>query len=296
MKDELGERIKSYEKDSLTLTHVEGFRHYIVRLDGNNFSKFTNGLTKPHDTIFSQVMILVTQDLVKKYNVASGYTHSDEITLIFRQMCTLEEYQDEKKEHLHNGKTSKLVSLIASYCSVRFNYHYNKMINDGVVSYDAKTSKKIQNMTAAFDARVVVFPYEKQDIEVANHMIWRSVFDCYRNAVSTYHDYYVGKKKSFGLHTGDKVKSLLENGHDFSKVPMYYRHGSYIKKVLVEKEIEYIHTKTGEKQTVNAIRSEYVNFTMMAESSIECVKLLLSKTLQDSNKSFVVMQESIIES
>ena len=298
MKDELGERIKSYEKESLELTHVQGFKHYIVRLDGNNFSKFTKGLAKPHDAIFSQVMILVTMDLVEKYNAVTGYTHSDEITLIFRQMCTHEEYQKEKKEHLHNGKASKIISLMASYCSVRFNYHYNKIINEEIVNhmYDGLTIAKIQNMTTVFDARIVVFPLEKQDIEVANHMVWRSVIDCYRNAVSTYHDYYVGKKKSFGLHTGEKIKSLLNNGYDFSKVPMYYRHGSYVKKILVEKEIEYVHKKTGEKHTTNAIRSEYVNFTMLANSKEDCIQLLLSKTLQDSSKSFVVMQESLVES
>jgi hypothetical protein len=55
------------------------------------------------------------------------------------------------------------------------------------------------------------------------------------------------------MHTGDKEKSLRESGNDFSKVPMYYRHGSYVKKILVEKEIEYVHKKTGEKHTANAI-------------------------------------------
>lgn len=296
MKDELGERIKSYEKESLALTHVEGFRHYIVRLDGNNFSKFTKGLAKPHDVNFSQVMILTAKDLVEKYHAVTGYTHSDEVTLIFRQMCTHEEYQEEKKEHLHNGKTSKIISLMASYCSVRFNYHYNKLINNEVDNkYDDITIQKLRNMTAVFDARIIVFPLEKQDIEIANHMIWRSVFDCYRNAVSTYHDYYVGKKKSFGLHTTDKVMSLMVHGHDFAKVPMYYQHGSYIKKILVKKEIEYVHKKTGEKHTTTATRSEYVNFTMLANSKKECIQLLLSKTLENFDGEFVVMQECLVE-
>ena len=54
----------------------------IIRLDGNNFSKWTKGLEKPFDKKLTQLMTETTQFLVQETNAVVGYTQSDEITLV----------------------------------------------------------------------------------------------------------------------------------------------------------------------------------------------------------------------
>lgn len=58
-------------------------------------------------------MIYTTYDLICKFNCSTGYTHSDEITLIF-----------DKNSNIFEGKVYKIITSISSYCSIRFNYHF----------------------------------------------------------------------------------------------------------------------------------------------------------------------------
>lgn len=75
-------------------------------------------------------MINATADLVSYFNCTSGFTQSDEITLVFPAPVTQEDLEQEqknpnkpKKSAPFNGRIQKLASLAAGYCSVRFNYH-----------------------------------------------------------------------------------------------------------------------------------------------------------------------------
>lgn len=144
---------------------------------------------------------------------------------------------------------------MSSYCSVRFNFHYNKLIseylsgltnsdafesnminsnanNDIECAYSDNTISKIKKSEAIFDARLMVFPEDKQSFEISNHMIWRSIYDCYRNGISTFADFTIGKKKTVGLKTKEKIEQMKTNHNlDFNvDVPHYYRHGAYCKK------------------------------------------------------------------
>ena len=58
-------------------------------------------------------MVNTTYDLLKEFKCNTGYTHSDEITLIF-----------DKGDHIRNGNVTEIITLISGYCSVRFNYHF----------------------------------------------------------------------------------------------------------------------------------------------------------------------------
>lgn len=108
---ELGDRIKIYEKENEK--NILPYHNFILRLDGKNFSKFTNGLKKPFDKNFTDAMVLTMNDLVNKLKPKTGYTHSDEITLIFSKVCTKEEYENEenKSVHIYNGRYDKTVEI-----------------------------------------------------------------------------------------------------------------------------------------------------------------------------------------
>ncbi len=247
--ESLDTRMRNYEELSYGIKKVDPSSPFIIRLDGNGFSKFTRNLEKPFDIKFSNAMIETCKDLVNKFGASTGYTHSDEITLIFPR-C------NEESVHMHNGKTMKLVSLTAAYCSVRFNYHL-------------KTDQSV-----IFDSRIIVYP---EPYEILNHMLWRSMYDCYRNCVSTYADTYVGKKKTMGVKIKERIKMLEEIGINFENVDEHWKHGTYIKRKRVKHNVEYINKKSGVVENIECDRNICFTVTLRIYNSPENLKLLLDK-------------------
>jgi len=332
----IGVRMKKYEDISKKITNVLPYQSFILRLDGNKFSTFTKKLRKPFDNVFMLAMVNTCEDLVRKFHCCTGYTHSDEITLIFSACCSKSDYDNglNKSEHLFSGRTNKLLTLTASLCSVRFNFHITEIVKK-LPKLDREHFEKnsfLEHMendpNAIFDSRLVLplkeIPSQKIDTlkfsieeledikselegstiynnhtladnevsllignltrlvddmtstecdyeydenlvknEIVNHMMWRSVFDCYRNCVSTYADWKLGKKQTFGMHSREKMEQMKKMGLDMSNEPLYYKHGIYMKKILYETEVEYVHGKTGEKMRTMAKRSKYIKFMMV---------------------------------
>jgi tRNA(His) guanylyltransferase len=277
----LGDRMKEYEEQTLHEMIIPKDKSYIIRLDGNCFSKFTKGLQQPFDVSFSSAMVNTMNDLLKKYNAVLGYTHSDEISLVFNR-CK------ENQEHTHGGRIVKLVSLMASYCSVKFNIHINEEITKmvsyidtqnsygyGLTKYSTKTLEKIRKSEAIFDARVIIFP---EDTEIINYFIWRSVYDCSRNCISTHARYQFGHKKIENKNCSEMIEMLKESGFPVCCIPIKQRYGVYAKKVLVEhtgidpmKQIE-----------VKTMRHEIVNKCFKLEYDINLLEtVFLSKYWKD---------------
>ena len=281
----LGDRMKIYEKTSLSVERIPSYQSFIIRLDGNNFSKFTSGLIKPFDKFFVETMIKTANDLLSKFNAVTVYTHSDEITMIFKGMMTLHEHDLARiknltiKSHLHNGKVFKLLTLTASYATARFNYHYSNVIRENRDRYPEEVKTKILSGTATFDARLLLFPIDIEKIETANHMIWRSIYDCFRNSVSTFCDHHLGKKAIFGLTTEERLDKLKSEKNIIyeNEVPEYYRHGVYCKKMLVDHTTTFFHKKKKIEETVTHKKGVIKNFTMKCGSSEFYQNLLFSK-------------------
>lgn len=157
---ELERLMREYESRELPLVIPNS--DFLIRLDGRAFRTYTKQFEKPFDNIFRIAMIKTMGDLIKEFLPYTGYCHSDEITLIFPKECSVP----------YNRKTQKLLSIIASYCSVRFNYH----------------SQISQVIVPVFDARILIM--EKSDI--VKHQIWRSIIDCARNACFSYNkDFHI---------------------------------------------------------------------------------------------------------
>ena len=152
----LGDIMKQYEqKYELKIKPNE---YFIIRLDGCSFSKYTKKFNKPFDNNFSNAMISTMNDLVTKFSAQTGYTHSDEISLVFDKINTL----IDNNNHIYNGRIIKICTIIASYCSLRFNYHIDNLIK--------KTDIKIELNTACFDARILTFD-ENNKYELCNYFI-----------------------------------------------------------------------------------------------------------------------------
>ncbi|XWV25285.1 tRNA guanylyltransferase [Tupanvirus deep ocean] len=237
----LGDRMKQYES---VYDNIVPSDHYLcIRLDGHGFSKFTKNLSKPFDINFSKAMVLSAYDALCEFNARSAYTQSDEITLIF-------DIPDVSKgqTYIYNGRVQKLISLTASFVTTRFNKHLKEFVMEFVESnseqnvYKQSMLEKINNGTAYFDARILSFNSDSKN-EILNHLIWRSVHDCHRNAIQLYAYHIFGHKKIKNMN-GKQMIELLKNDKNLSwenDVPLWQKYGVFIKKELVP-----IHTEHGD--------------------------------------------------
>lgn len=281
--EKLGDRMKRYEKFIDSKITIRPSESYIIRLDGRSFSKFTKKFVKPFDLVFVKAMCMTLQDLVEEFEAQTGYTHSDEITLIFNAKCSeLEEleYLESKNNkelpiHMFRGRVQKILSLISSYCSVRFNYHLGNLIEPIKTNYDSKFVELIKSQRQMFDSRIMIFE-EKIKHEILNHQIWRSIHDCERNAISTYAYTYFGPKKIMNKTCTQMIQMIKdEKNLDWdSQIPIFIKHGVYCKKNLIHKEINGL----------SVLRADYVFKEMKINFSQDNLNMMLSKYWNSFNE------------
>jgi len=247
---DLGERMKMYEdytEDSVT--QIDAFTGFIIRVDGRGFSNLLNSLKNkefeelktPFISDFVLAMQRTCKDLVKEFNASTGYTHSDEISLYFKPLNTENDLEEDVKEHQFSGRVQKLQTLIASYATVRLIKHLQEINKD-----------KFHNILdkIMFDGRVIIFPH---GYEVCNYFVWRSKKDCFRNFVSELCYYNFPKKSLDKLNTDERVQKLRnEKGLIVSDYNIFLRNGTFIKR-----EVES-HNEDGKTYW----RNNYVKFAL----------------------------------
>ncbi len=214
MKDDLGNRMKFYEKNFIQDQLLPGLP-IMARLDGRCFSKWTKGLQKPYDKKMSDLMIAVTMNLVDEFNAIIGYTQSDEISLIWFA---------EDQEHLpFGGDRTKLIGLTAAYCSVKFN-----QLKDTILM--ASSSSRYSNFNskpAMFDSRVWQTP---SNMEAINCLIWREQ-DATRNSISGATRAYYSHKECENKNSAEKQDMLMKKGINWNDYPTFFKRGTYVKRI-----------------------------------------------------------------
>jgi tRNA(His) 5'-end guanylyltransferase len=289
----LGERMKFYEK--LEFSHVPPYQPFLVRVDGNCFSKYTSAFPKPFDLGFSRAMINASNELLKYFNARTVFVCSDEITLIFSSVCSKNEYDDLISNdgivptHIYAGRRSKIESLVAAKATSLFNNFMNEEIDVaislkgfGLVYLDSAV-QRVRQREAIFDARMILFPVGNE-IEIVNNIIWRSSYDCYRNTVTSYGRYIFGDKVIRNKNCGEIIEMMKEKAFDFSsQVPFHYKYGTFCKKIAVkmvnDKGEEYMRSKSY-NFCVNLIdknRSSALElfFDKYYSDKIECIKTII---------------------
>ena len=130
--DDLNKRLRQYETAYDFCVPQENF--IVVRLDGRGFTRLTKEIWQfeaPFDIRFRDLMAHTVRHLMKcGFNVAYGYSESDEISLLLR-----------RDDDTFKRKTRKIISVLAGEASAAFSVAHGQ--------------------TAAFDARVCVLPNEK---------------------------------------------------------------------------------------------------------------------------------------
>jgi tRNA(His) guanylyltransferase len=226
---------KGYEKAASMQLRAD--QPVIVRLDGHRFSSFTKGFHKPYDMRLFRAMLLASSDLLAQYGCASVFTQSDEISMIFDV-----QNQEIGQTLPFNGKLQKLVSLAASFCSVRFCFHLERELG-GTELLEAKRG------LAHFDARAFNVPDAKA---VAENLVWRQN-DCKRNSVNNLGSLYLNNRMLFG-RPPNVIRQLLEEGPgvSYSDMHPHYRLGALLKRQAFEKP--FANPSTGESGTISRTR------------------------------------------
>jgi len=213
-KTSLGDRMKGYEAPSTTRKAFKG-QPLIVRLDGKSFHTYTKGLSRPYDERLSWCMEHTMLSLVDRFQARVGYTQSDEITLAWYHA------PHETPEYPFDGRFQKLESLLAAYCSVKFN-HFTGLRLAG------------HSGEPIFDARAFVVP----NIKEAYHAFLRRQQDATKNAISmAAHTYF--SHKSLQGQDGPTMQERLfsEKGINFNDYPAFFKRGVFGKRHKVLREL-----------------------------------------------------------
>jgi tRNA(His) guanylyltransferase len=184
----------------------------IIRLDGNNFSSWTNGLNKPFDENLSDLMIELTKFLVKETNAIIGYTQSDEITLIL--------YTDDKKISIYNeGKKHKILSKLTGKCVTFFNTKRVKYLPN-------------HNKFANFDCRIYQTPTLH---DACIQLLWREN-DATKNSISML-AYSLFSHNSLLNMNGDEKQErmMIEKGVNWNDLPVKFKRGTYVRRIKTSK-------------------------------------------------------------
>lgn len=204
----LEQRIKQYEVLETQRKFIPMLPVY-VRLDGRSFSKFTKHFNKPYDERMSRIMQKVTKYLVKETGATIGYTQSDEISLIL--------YSDDiKSDIFFSYKVQKLVSIIASMCTVKF---FQELVKEFPEAIDWKLP--------SFDCRIYQVPNK---VEAMNCILWRTK-DAIRNSLSMLAQYYFSHKSLLGKNQTDIHNMLHSIGINWANEPKFFKEGSFFKRV-----------------------------------------------------------------
>jgi tRNA(His) 5'-end guanylyltransferase len=255
----LGDRMKSYERaEYLRDSHgdyvLDHRVPFLARIDGHSFSKYTREFEKPDDHAMGQAMVWTVGDLVEEFNARTGYTQSDEITLVFMHV----EVDGSFRELPFRGRVVKLASLMAGFASARFNFHINRILDENVsqgkVSWKRKVVDQVRGHRAHFDCRLFSVPTLE---EVFNNLYWRSAHDCVRNSIHGLARVHFSSKKLHKKSCAMMKKMLLEVGIDWEKMSERYKYGTYCKKM--QYTIDTQDQKSGE--AVSAVRTKLVYFS-----------------------------------
>jgi len=184
----------------------------IIRLDGNNFSKWTIGLEKPFDEKLTQLMTETVQFLVQETNAVVGYTQSDEITLIL--------YSSDRKSSIYNdGKKQKILSKLTAKCVNFFNERRKELLPD-------------HNKVAVFDARIYQTPTLH---DAAVQLLWREN-DATKNSVAMLAQSLFSHKSLENLNGSQmQDRMMLEEGVNWNDYPAKFKRGTYVKRIKTSK-------------------------------------------------------------
>jgi tRNA(His) guanylyltransferase len=227
-KTRLAAQSKHYQGLTDISLPLDGYN--ILQLDGNAFHTFTKGFERPFDDRFIAAMNNVAVELVQNIPTSRfAFVQSDEISIFMRP-------DTEKNEGaFFNNRLQKVVSLSAARASVIMSAAYP------------------EKEMAMFDARFFNVPDAQTAVE---HFIWRQR-DCTKNSILSVGQSRFSHKQLQGKNTLEIREMLEEIGHPWEAYETQYKHGRVIKQVPYNRQVTFVHKRTGQTETVFAEGSRW---------------------------------------
>ena len=212
MTQKLGDRMKAYENQAYS-DRLMKYLPAVARLDGKAFHTFCRGLEKPFDGNLTALMQETTKYLVKLTNACIGYTQSDEITLIWHTT-------DRDAQIYFDGRVNKIVSVLASQCSVYFNEKLAEYLPEKYITVSASGNYPV------FDCRVWNVPTE---MEAVNVLKWREM-DAIRNSKQAVGQANFSHKELHGKNVDEIVELLKGRGINWDEYADCFKRGTFIQR------------------------------------------------------------------
>lgn len=202
-----------------------------IRVDGNNFSKFTKEMRKdsPFNKDFTKRMLNVAKILMERVDGAVAvFVQSDEVSVIFQDL------QNENSQKWNGGRVHKIVSLSSALSSVAFNEGTDDM--------------------AIFDSRV--FDLGDDVFSVVNYLTrrWRNGVN---NSVGMLSSFSFSHKQLTGVGVEDRKKMLEDIGESWDNIDPVFKYGTLFLKKNIEKTVSYV--VRGETQETTVKRPVWVS-------------------------------------
>lgn len=217
----LGDRMRAYESRETSRRAMPGLP-LVVRVDGRGFSKFTQGMTRPFDLDFAELMRQVAAYLVEQTQARVGYVQSDEITLILDPEVP-EDTAAIRGEVLFDGRFQKLTSVIAGLATARF-------VSSALTLWPDRCARQLP----VFDARVFEVPSRE---EAAWVLAWREA-DATKNAISMACRAYHTHRETMGQTSAQKQEMLFAKGVNFNDYPAHLKRGTYVQRRKVWRTLD----------------------------------------------------------
>jgi tRNA(His) guanylyltransferase len=231
-RDDIGFRMKrNYE--SVTQSHLPRRTYAIIRLDGKAFHQYTRGCERPFDARLMQRMDHTAIRLCEEihHGTRFAYTQSDEISLLLTDFDTVH------TAPWLGGNVQKIVSISASMATAFFN---------------AAPGERHTDEPAVFDSRVFTIP---DPTEVFNYFVWRQQ-DASRNSILMAAQSKFPHSQLHGKGYNELQEMLWqEHGINWNDYPEGFKRGRFIEPKKITKTVTYIHKKTGEPGTDEAVRN-----------------------------------------
>lgn len=208
-KDPLGDRMKMYE-DPESDRRFMPLLPILARLDGINFSKFTKGMQSPYDLRFRAAMIATTKHLVETTGALTGYTQSDEITLVWYSETL-------RRQTWFDGRVLKMCTHMATLATLFFFKEIQR------------TMPEFAYRDPRFDARANNVPTVE---EGANNFLWRES-DATKNSVNMLAHQCFSAKALMYKSGNDKLDMMIAKGINWNSMPSAYKRGVYVQRRII---------------------------------------------------------------
>jgi len=272
MKDDLGNRIKSFYEDR-SKTYLLRRTPVIIRVDGRAFSSFCKRFEKPYDQFLNKSLNDVMLYLCKNIQgVKIAERHSDEISLL------LTDYDDIKTDSFFDYNVQKICSISASMATAEF----CRLLAKEQISLNFENSIKnvIDFDTSCwpcFDSRCFNIP----ESEIANYFYWRAL-DAKRNSINMLSQSLFSHKELQNKTCNEMQEMLFQKkGINWGKLEGGRKAGFI---AIREKENKAVNLPNGNNGFVKTVVERNVWKAVPTPETISKLRTVIEKVLPNNTK------------